>query len=145
MASARRGFSAIGEDIDFVAIHDAARCLITPDMINSVVAVAKSFGAATAGCAVYDTVKCVENGEIVGTVSREGLFLAQTPQVFDRVLYAKALVSDLDFDCITDDNMLMETIGVRVKCVNTGPTNVKLTTKLDLDYAEFLLSKRGYK
>ena len=65
--SAKNGFSACSDDCDFVAIHDAARCLITPEMIDKVVEKAHNFGAATAVCGISDTVKSVdENGKISG-------------------------------------------------------------------------------
>ncbi len=145
MESARLGFSSIPDIADFVAIHDAARCLVTQDMINAVVAEAVSHGAATAGSPVYDTVKLAEDGDIVSTVPRERLFLAQTPQVFSCSLYEKALSFEDGADSITDDNGLLERMGARIRCVNTGPVNIKITTRPDLEYAEFVLSKRGAK
>ena len=143
MKSASLGFSAIPECADIVAIHDAARCLITPEMINEVTAAARLHGAASAGALVHDTVKSACDGYITSTIDRDGLFLAQTPQAFSVELYRRALGAAGDVDRHTDDNGLIEELGVPIKCVNTGKTNIKLTTPEDLEYAEFLLMKRG--
>lgn len=144
LESARLGFLAAPES-DFVAIHDAARCLITPEMIDTVIAAAQEYGAATAGCAVVDTVKICEGGMIKGTYPREKLFAATTPQVFLSQLYKKALENAENIGHITDDNMLVESIGAPIKCVDIGRTNLKITTKEDLDYAEYIISRRTEK
>ena len=142
--SAKRGFEAVGEDCDFVAIHDAARMLITPEDIDRVVSAAISVGAATAVSRVYDTVKIVDDGELIlGTEAREKLRLAQTPQVFSRELYQRALDSVDSLDRITDDNMLAELIGAPIRAVVIEGENIKITTPKDVRYAEFLLRERG--
>ena len=132
------------DNADFVAIHDGARCLITPDMIDSVIRAAYLHSAATAASAVSDTLKKVgDGGVITDTISRDGMYSAQTPQVFSRDLYAKA-TSGIDFnDKITDDNMLVEAIGGKVYAVETGRENIKITTPEDIGYAEYILAKRG--
>ena len=141
--SARLGFLAASELCEFVAIHDAARCLITPEMVNEVVTSAFIHGAATAVSLVYDTVKYTdEDRYIVDTLPREKLFLAATPQVFDCKLYAEALNSALDYTSKTDDNSILESAGVCIYPVDTGRNNIKVTTSEDLELAEFILSKR---
>lgn len=143
--SAANGFSAIGYDSNFVAIHDSARCLITPDMIDTVIQEAFKCGAATAVCAVTDTVKIVNNeGFICDTLPRDNVYRAQTPQVFSVSIYRKALYNSLsELDRITDDNMLVEKIGEKISCVNLGWSNIKITTSEDIGLAEFILSQRG--
>jgi len=141
--SARRGFSAIPVNSHLVAIHDGARCLVTPEIIEEVVLSAMEFGAATAGVRVYDTVKSTVGEEIVSTIKREELFLAHTPQVFECGLYRKALEASNGSHEATDDNFLLEAIGIRVKAVDTGKTNVKITTPDDLSFAEYVLTKRS--
>lgn len=132
------------DEADFVAIHDGARCLITPEMIDSVIRAAYLHSAATAASAVSDTLKKVgDGGVITDTISRDGMYSAQTPQVFSRDLYAKA-TSGIDFnDKITDDNMLVEAIGGQVYAVETGRENIKITTQGDIGYAEYILERRG--
>ena len=142
--SAKNGFDAIGDDVDFVAIHDAARCLITAEMIDKVVEKAHIYGAATAVCGVSDTVKTVDsNGRIISTIPRDIVFRAQTPQVFSKEIYERALNSCTDLTKITDDNMLVEGIGVDIYAVDLGQSNIKITTKDDLMIAENILIERG--
>ena len=144
--SAKAGFLSIPSDTEYVAIHDAARCLVTPDMIRAVVLAAKKHGAATAGTAVTDTVKRTDRqGIIMETVPRENLFAAATPQIFSTEIYKRAVEEDGAILCVTDDNMLVEKIGASVYCVDTGKENIKITTRSDLEYAEFIIRKRQKK
>ena len=140
--SAKCGFDAIPEKTDFVAIHDAARCLVTPDMISRVVCDAEKYGAATASSRVVDTIKRVNaQGFIEATLPRNELIMVQTPQVFGTDLYRKAVeTADLSDASITDDNMLLEKIGIHPYITDTGRNNIKLTTQEDLLFAEFLIN-----
>lgn len=142
--SARNGFGAIDKSSGFVAIHDAARCLITPEMIDKVVEKAHKCGAATAVCGVSDTVKRVDSsGKITATLPRDNVFRAQTPQVFKASLYREALDKTRDVSVVTDDNMLLESIGTEIYAVDLGPTNIKITTPFDLTLAKSILTERG--
>ena len=139
--SAEAGFFA-SRDADFVAIHDAARCMITPEAIDSVISAAHKYGAASAVGAVNDTVKLVnKDGIIERTVPRDSLRLAQTPQVFSREIYEKALGTQENG--ITDDNMMAESVGAQIKTVTLDCYNFKITTHADIEYAQFLVEK-GY-
>lgn len=143
--SAALGFSVVADAAEYVMIHDAARCLVTPDDIALVAESAYRYGAATASRPVTDTVKkCDDKGVITDTISRSELRLVQTPQAFARDVYSEALrsVSLLD-DSITDDNMLVEKIGVHPHCVITSAENIKITAPEDLALAEFIIKKRG--
>lgn len=142
--SAKIGFSKVENGADFVAIHDGARCLITPDAIDKIVEAAKKYGAATAASKVTDTIKqCDENGKICATVPRRMLYSAQTPQVFSYELYKRALSAlPENHPEITDDNMLLELIGADVYVVDTGLSNIKITTPNDVSLAELLVKKR---
>ena len=142
--SARIGFNAVKDRADFVAIHDGARCLVTADIIDRVVSLAIEHGAASAGTPVTDTVKKIDRElSIVDTVSRDELYFTTTPQVFSTDIYKKALDSySGDLGLITDDNMLVEAIGAKIKLVDCGKENIKITTAEDVAYAEFLLKKR---
>lgn len=143
--SAKNGFKAVSQECDFVAIHDAARCLITSEMIAKVVNKAYATGAATAACGVTDTIKIVEeSGKISATIPRDKVFKAQTPQVFKAHIYSEALKnSDACLSDITDDNMLVESIGLSVYAVDLGETNLKITTQNDLSIAKRILEERG--
>lgn len=140
-ASAKIGFSKIPSDSDYVAIHDGARCLITPSMIEAVVSDAIRYGAATASSLVTDTVKEVdENGFIRATLDRRTLRNVQTPQIFKADIYKKALAGlDENDSSVTDDNMLVERLGVSVYCTDTGKNNIKITTVDDIMLVESML------
>lgn len=140
--SAFFGFNALSKDVEHLLIHDAARCLITPAEIDKVADAAYEFGAATASLPISDTVKLCDNGKTVKTVPRGNLRSMQTPQAFSRKIYSKAIETATLDETVTDDNMLVEAIGVSSYCVDTLPTNIKITTSYDLELAEFILSKR---
>jgi len=145
--SVLRGFSKISPKSGFVAVHDAARCLVTADMIAAVVSTAYACGGAAAGCKVHDTAKIADlSGTIADTVDRERLWLAQTPQVFKSDLYrAAAYTAREDGFEATDDCALVERLGAVVRLVDCGPENIKITTPRDMDYAEFILELREKK
>ena len=141
--SAECGFLAVSESAELVAIHDVARCLINPEEIDAVIAAAASHGAASAVGRVTDTVKTLDSeGFITSTIPRDTLRVAQTPQVFSREIYEKAIEASRDTE-VTDDNMMAELIGVRVLGVEIGSHNFKITTREDLELAEFILARRG--
>lgn len=145
-ASALAGFETIdGEHCRFVAIHDAARCLITPGQISDVVAEAYATGAAAAACRVHDAVKRADaKGYVAETVDREALWFAQTPQVFSATLYrAAAYTAKAATFAATDDVMLCERIGQAVRLIDCGDENFKITTNADLLRAEAVLRARG--
>ncbi len=143
--SAVRGLSALSDDVQYIAIHDAARPLITPAQIGRVVTFAYAYHAATAVTPVVDTVKIVNNrGFIDKTVPRDTVRLAATPQVFHRRYYEAAVRYAQDKGIsVTDDNSLMELIGQRVRAVDTGRENIKITEAGDIPLAEAVLKRRG--
>lgn len=143
--SAKLGFCAIPSQTTHVAIHDGARCLITKEAISLVIREAHASGAASAVSPMISTVKRISNDRIMETVKRDDLVLAETPQVFECNLYSRALSSASDLDYITDDNMLLENIGINVTAVVLDTENPKITYSRDLEYAEFLLKRREEK
>ena len=143
--SAKRGLLALSEDVQYIAIHDAARPLITPAQIGRVVTFAYAYHAATAVTPVVDTVKTVNNrGFIKETLPRDSVRLAATPQVFHRRYYEAAVkYAEEKGISVTDDNSLMELIGQRVRAVDTGRENLKITEAGDIPVAEAILKLRG--
>lgn len=141
--SARNGFIAINDSTEFVAIHDGARCFITTEMIAKVAQDAARYGAATASSVLTDSLKDIDqNGFIITNRDRASVRIMQTPQVFKKELYKKALsAADLSDPKITDDNMLLELIGIPVYCTDTGKQNIKITVREDLEYADFLADR----
>ncbi len=142
--SSLNGFNAISEDSDCVAIHDAARCLITPEIIEDTVKAAYSYRAAVAAEKVVDTVKRADkDGFSAETLDRDYIWLAKTPQVFLSDVYrVAAYTAKKDNVSVTDDCMLAERLGFKIKLVDCGHDNIKLTTPDDLERAVQILKKR---
>ena len=142
--SVKNGLDAVSARAKFVAIHDGARPLITPRMIERVCRAAYTYKAATAAAPVTDTVKVADKkGFIAATADRTTVFLATTPQVFSLPLYRGALATVTDFEGLTDDNQLIERLPHPVKIVDCGKTNLKITTPEDIGFAEAILRERG--
>lgn len=138
------GLEAVSEETSYVAIHDGARCLITPELITKVLQEAQRYGSALAANRVKETVKVVDaSGIITNTPDRETLWCAQTPQIFRLNIYRAAAYSCLESGFTgTDDCMLVEHIGFPVKIVDCGYENIKITTPEDLFLAESILQQR---
>ncbi len=123
-------------EADFVCIHDAARPCLADEWIDRVFEEAQKTGAAILAVPVAGTLKRVgENHRIAETVSREGLWEAQTPQVFRRELIEQAYARRGGLNA-TDDAQLVERLGKPVAVVPGSPVNLKITTKEDQRLAE---------
>jgi 2-C-methyl-D-erythritol 4-phosphate cytidylyltransferase len=142
--SVLNGLDSLPNTTDLVAIHDGARPLVKPADIDSVVAKAATGGAAMLAVCATDTVKRVKDGIIEGTIDRDSLYLAQTPQVFRYDLILPAHHKASPNLTITDDASLLEVNGVKVHIVEpTGP-NLKVTTADDVLIAEALLAREKH-
>lgn len=143
--SVRNGFLAVSKQTRFVAIHDGARCLITPEQIESVCREAYKHDCATAATRAVDSVK-VSNGKnlyIDSSADRNHIWLAQTPQVFKHEIYALALKkAEADHLAVTDDNSLVQNLGASIKLVECGRNNLKITTPDDIPVALAILKSR---
>jgi 2-C-methyl-D-erythritol 4-phosphate cytidylyltransferase len=134
--SVARGLARVKSDIDFVCVHDAARPCIVDEWVTKVFEAAQKHDAAILAIPVSGTLKRVgADNTIVETVSREGLWEAQTPQVFRRQLLLEAHAKRGNFNA-TDDAQLVERLGKKVAIVPGSPINLKITTKEDLRLAE---------
>ena len=144
-SSAKKGFDAISEKAEYVAIHDGARCLITPDMIDRTVRAAYESGAAIAAEKSRDTVKRASVGTTIAeTLDREFIWLAKTPQVFLANMYRAAVyTAEKESFRATDDSSLVERLGFKVTPVECGGENIKLTTPVDVHIAEAILRARA--
>ncbi len=134
----------VGEDINLVAVHDAVRCCLRDKWVNEVIGRAGETGAAILACPVVPTVKQVEDGKIVETINRSGLYEAQTPQVFDVKLLKRAYegLEKLDKSGISDDSVLVEALGQAVSIVETDNSNIKITRRSDVAIAEAIIKSR---
>jgi 2-C-methyl-D-erythritol 4-phosphate cytidylyltransferase len=142
--SVDNALSLVKQEADFVAIHDAVRPCVTEDQINVVFSEAAINGAALLAVPINDTIKRVDpQRRVQATESRQGLWLAQTPQVFRRdwLFAAYAARGKLGKD-VTDDAQLVEALGHPVHVVQGSPSNIKITTKGDLFLAEAILKSR---
>ena len=136
--SARCGVQVCNSESEYVAVHDGARPLITPQIIKEVIAAAKEYGAAAAAVPTKDTIKQVDaNGFVVNTPPRETLWNVQTPQIFKRDLYLQALDNCEKTNIeVTDDCQMVELLGHTIKLVEGSYTNIKVTTPEDIKIAE---------
>ncbi|MFM8734258.1 MAG: 2-C-methyl-D-erythritol 4-phosphate cytidylyltransferase [Pirellulales bacterium] len=134
--SVRRGLEKLDDEIDMVAIHDAARPCLAAAWIDRVFAAGARTGAAILAIPVVGTLKRVgADHTIVETVDRTGLWEAQTPQVFSRELLGKAFATHAD-GAATDEASLVERLGHPVTVVPGSPINLKITSREDLKLAE---------
>ncbi|HEX3997022.1 MAG TPA: 2-C-methyl-D-erythritol 4-phosphate cytidylyltransferase [Pirellulales bacterium] len=138
--SIERALARVKPDVDFIAVHDAARPCLAEEWIDEVFAAAEKSGAAILAVPVSGTLKRVAaDRTIAETVSRDNLWEAQTPQVFGRELLLEAYAKRGDFQA-TDDAQLVERIGHAVTIVPGSPINMKITTREDLRLAEKTLA-----
>ena len=124
-----------------LAVHDGARPLVTPSLVDRVVHAAANCGAAAPAVFVKDTVKTVRaDGGVEQTLERDSLRAVQTPQVFESSLLKAALQSALESGtAITDDCSAVERLGKVVFLVEGEEENLKITTPVDLILAEAIL------
>ncbi|MEN8127623.1 MAG: 2-C-methyl-D-erythritol 4-phosphate cytidylyltransferase [Planctomycetota bacterium] len=139
-----KALELVKDEAELIAVHDAVRCCLTNDWLDELFKTAGETGAAMLACPVVATLKKVENGKIVDTVDRSGLYEAQTPQVFDAELLknAYAKLETLDKSTITDDAQLVEAMGQTVHIVETDHSNIKITRKNDIPIAEAIIKSR---
>ena len=134
--SVAKALAHVKSDIDFVCVHDAARPCIADEWIDTIFEAGERTGAAIFAIPVSNTLKRVgADRKVVETVSREGLWEAQTPQVFRRQLLLEAHAKRGDFPA-TDDAQLVERIGHPVTIVPGSSVNLKIATREDLRLAE---------
>ncbi len=138
------GLKLLKEDIDLVAVHDAARCCVTEQLVGEVFAAAAQSGAAIPAAPVTATLKEAKDGKIIRTVERAGLFEAQTPQTFAVALLRQAYenLKNLDANKVTDDAFLVESLGHEVSIVESDASNIKITRPADIAIAEAILASR---
>ena len=143
--SVQRGLNGLPSDAKYVLIHDAARCLVEPKLLNQCADLVKEGIAVVAATPVTDTIKQVsKDGFITATPDRSELWAAQTPQGFNVAELKDAHEQALKHNwSVTDDAALFEKLGRTVKILESPSSNIKVTTPFDLIIAEALLSKRA--
>jgi 2-C-methyl-D-erythritol 4-phosphate cytidylyltransferase / 2-C-methyl-D-erythritol 2,4-cyclodiphosphate synthase len=142
--SVKNGLAAIKGKCDLVVIHDAVRPFVTEKMIEDVIETARKTGAASIGVKAKDTIKETKKDNLVkSTIPRENIWLTQTPQAFRyeilkkayQVAYAKKFYG-------TDDALLVERVGKKVRMIEGSYENIKITTQEDMMIADTIIKKK---
>ena len=143
MASVASGLARLGQACAVVLVHDGARPFPPRAVIDEGIAVARRGTSAVPALPVAETIKRADDfGRIVGSVPRDGLWLAQTPQAFPREILQRAHQAAGHGDMIaTDDAMLVELLGAHVDLIPGFPRNIKITTANDLALATWYLGR----
>ncbi|OHB60013.1 MAG: 2-C-methyl-D-erythritol 4-phosphate cytidylyltransferase [Planctomycetes bacterium RBG_13_46_10] len=140
-----KALELVKDDIDLIAVHDAARCCVTAELIEEVIVAAAKNGAAIPACPVSATIKEVKKDKtIIKTIDRSNLYEAQTPQIFEASLLKRAYANlkNLKDSKISDDSQLVEALGEKVAIVETDSSNIKITRQSDIPIAEAILKSR---
>ena len=143
--SVRAGLASLSKDATFVAVHDAARPLVTPEQIQRVFELARLHGGAALAEPITNTIKRADkNCMVTGGIARENLYAMQTPQIFSRDLiengYAAAAANSV---AVTDEVSAIELVGAKVVVLPNEEWNVKITYPRDLLLAQAVLARRG--
>lgn len=139
--SVARALAALPADIDVIAVHDAARPLVSADVVRRAIAAAAEGRSVVVAVPVSDTIQEVDaSGTIVATPERHRLWAAQTPQVFPAAVLRDAYRRAVEDAVVaTDDAALVARYGGRVEVLEGERSNVKITTDADLAIARALL------
>ena len=131
------------EDAAYLAVHDGARPLAAPELIDGVIALAHRTNAAAPAVPVKDTVKVIRDGKVESTPDRDTLRAIQTPQAFDGPLLRAALQAAAEAGAeVTDDCAAVERLGKEVYILDGSYENIKITTPEDIALAEAILQRR---
>jgi 2-C-methyl-D-erythritol 4-phosphate cytidylyltransferase len=142
--SVYNGLQALPPEAERVLIHDGARCLVTPELLDRCAQTILHCGGLIAAIPVKDTIKVVDEGGLIrDTPDRKNLWAAQTPQAFEVNLLKECHEKGRGLGWeVTDDAALFEKCGLPVQIVEGEETNLKITTTVDLTVAEFILRHR---
>ncbi len=142
--SVANALALIGEETKLIAIHDAARQLVTTELINKIIEDMGEADGIIPGVIPVDTIKQTSGDFIVNTPKRDNLRAAQTPQIFKKSALLKAYEKAKNENFYgTDDASLLEKYGYKVKATNGSYDNIKVTTPIDLALAQIILSPGG--
>lgn len=137
--SVKCGIEALGEDVEYIAVHDGVRALVTKRLIIRTLLDAEKSGATIPVVEVADSFRRLDGSESY-IVPRSELRAVQTPQIFAAELLRKAYEQPFDRS-FTDDASVVEAMGHKISLVEGERSNLKLTTPEDLDWAEYYLAK----
>lgn len=145
--SVARGLEAVPPQAPLIAVHDAARPLVTPALIARCAAAARRDGAASCARPVGDTLKRADaEGRVIAGVERDGLWTVETPQIFRADLLREAYRRLLGAGGhATDETSAVQALGAPVRLIDSGAPNLKITWPADLDLARLVMQARGGK
>ncbi len=136
--SVQNALKAVSPETGVVLIHDAARPLVSSEIVKKSIAAALKYGAAAVAASSTDTVKfSADSRYIKNTLERKKIYLAQTPQVFKKNIITRAY-KNIDKNA-TDDSFLVEKLGLDVRIVKGNRENMKITEKRDLKLLNLML------
>ena len=139
--SVLNGLRAVDNDTQIVAVHDGARPFVSADEIEQTIAKAKEMGAACLVGSVTDTIKTISGDEISGTLDRDKLRRALTPQAFKIEVLRRAFETGELTDAVTDECYLVEKLGHPIAFVEGSSRNIKITHAEDVALAEAILGR----
>lgn len=141
--SVYNGLKEVSPQCEIVIVHDGARPFVNQECINNSILGAIKHGACVVGVPVKDTIKIIDEcNDILETPNREVLWAAQTPQTFSYKLLFKAYEESITLGySATDDSMLVEKLGYKVKMIKGSYDNIKITTPEDLILGERIFEK----
>lgn len=137
--SVKAGVEALGDEVEYIAVHDGVRALATKRLIIRAMLAAEEHKAVIPVMDVVDSYRQVEGSES-RIIDRTTLRTVQTPQVFEAALLRKAYEQEYDAK-FTDDASVVEAMGVNIALIEGERGNIKITTPDDLEYAEWLLRR----
>lgn len=140
--SVYNGLKEVSSNSEIILIHDAARPLVTKDIIEKVIENTKKYNAAICGVYAKDTISIInDDGFILNTPKRDNLFLVQTPQGFKKNIIVEAVNKAYEDNFYgTDEGSLVQRLGYKIKVVEGSYENIKITTPSDLVFMENILN-----
>jgi 2-C-methyl-D-erythritol 4-phosphate cytidylyltransferase len=139
--SVKNGLGKISDDLSIVGIHDAVRPLVNKDVIHTAYKEAEVFGNAIPVVPVYESIR-IKNGPFNEPVDRNKLIIVQTPQCFQTALIKDAYRQNYD-ERFTDDALVLESTGERIRLVAGNIENIKITKPSDIRVAETFMMHRS--
>ena len=137
--SVKAGIEALGNDVEYIAIHDGVRALATKRLIIRAMLATEEHKAVIPVIEVVDSYRQVVNAES-RIIDRSTLRIVQTPQIFEAALLRRAYEHEYDAR-FTDDASVVEAMGVNIALVEGERSNIKITTPDDMEYAQWLLHR----
>lgn len=143
MYSIKNALSAVSDDINYIAVHDAVRPFLSAELFDSLVEAVKIHKSVIPGLGVTDTIKILDDsGFIASTPKRDQLVAVQTPQIFSKSILIGAYENAIEKGFIgTDDASLVELSGHKIRLIPGDPDNFKITWPEDIEKAEKIINR----